>query len=263
MKTRHSFVCESLNNDQLYIVIPTGLGKPWLTAIEKAIKLVPKEAVPNQIGTMAVWKKSTGRKVTARELGSNYAVTLKSSSLFIPLKFVTQEHIAKRMEKYTDTQENLEFGIKYNKGLTFSYHDFDRDFQIVGINTKNFKSPNDIEKSKADANSKIKTHEVKNGRWVEREKPKENLLWSLNHTGVDTLVHEFGHVFDNRRYISGSSGWKSVFDKWRFDFKTEFPIPERLKNSASEAWADAFANVIVYNGIQLPDYVRQYVKSQL
>ncbi len=244
------YLNESITNSKyekyLFGILDRGL-KGWLKEINNVIEKAPKDSIPNLIIPFSMFKTILNRTLNKYEK-NNYGVSISQSTLNkIPLKIINDEILKKirSFSLYKNDDDGWEQFLKLKKSHTLHNFLFDiSDFMVVGFNSK-YKTPSMLTTHKDMVNNK---YNISNGN-----------DYHLNKKGELTIWHEFGHVFDKRRFISGSTKWKDLTFQWSFD--KEFIMPDMLKNSNSEAFAEAFANVLGDNSSKVPKYISDFIKS--
>lgn len=233
----------SSNHGNLEIINDRGL-KGWMKTIKNAIKLVPKEAVPDVIGSYSSVKLMLNRTMLRHEK-KTYGFHVTRTSVQVPIKNATEKVLkyAQEWSQWRGDDEGWEYALTINKTVKFDCCAIKKgSLKCVFINNK-YKTESDMTSNKVSGNY---TYNKKHGK-----------DYNLNKSGLATVVHEFGHVFDDRKYISGSRAWTDVFWKWKF----EKDVPDYVKSKEREAFAEAFANYIVFKGKDLPSYVNDYMKE--
>jgi SPP1 gp7 family putative phage head morphogenesis protein len=172
----------------------------------EALEKIPARGKPDFIGNGAELAKASGRAV-GRKASEWYGASMASPEMFINGK----SHFV-------------------DEGM----------YQLVGINTRQYKTTADITAQK----TKIQELYVR----------KFGRKYFYNTDGRLTHFHEFGHVADNAKgNHSSSQAWQELSRKWHEEEKYD-----TLK-SPSEAFAEAFADLYGNDGKRIPDYIKDHL----
>lgn len=220
--------------------------KGWVKQINEIISKLPSGAVPDVLTSFGKYGSVSGRKLLAQHKNSKFALTLQMGYATIPKSMIDNKLMKKLQEfsLYTSDDEGWERFVELKK--SFDVYPYQvglgklRDFQLVSFNTSKYKTVEQLSQHKQKVNEQYKET---NGSdyWV-------------NLSGELTIWHEFGHVFNNNKYISNRGDWKSLVDRWIRD-----GAPHIIKVNTSEAFSEAFANVIGDGGKNVPTYIKDYV----
>lgn len=226
------------------IILKRGLSKDWLSAIDKYLQIVPKKAVPTAVMSFTSLKKTLGRdifnngeKTIYRE--SKYGVALDQDSIKIPKENFPKEIADKMIELKWLNPRVYEIA----KELTLLDKFTDQSINTVAFNSSDYPTNKELIVSK---NKGDKFYESKYG-----------IKYSLNHTIEGLIVHELGHVYNNRTKIANSYNWTNIWEQWKKENNLGV-----LKDK-SEAFSEAFSNYFVENGKDLPKYINEYLKENI
>lgn len=182
--------------------------------LNDALAAVPAEMRPEFVGNYAYWQKVSGQKLAARQRENTYGVSLSYSSQ-IDLSFESRKL----------------FGIETQDALA-------RRADMVGLNTRMYKTPAAIEKRKSQSQM---AYRAKTGR-----------DYFFNTRGDATAHHEMGHIiFDQVRLPE----WQSAARRWADSEPVDLLKDER------EAFAEAWAAYHTGSAERLPDYVQAVIES--
>lgn len=252
------YLTESINTSikEPMHIMPRGF-KPWIPLVKKVLKKVPIDAIPDIVGAFSHVNVLHDRKlVTPRVYKTKNALSMIAYELKIPIASASEIDLInkRKFSQYKNDDDGWERYLEIAKNININSSDYKRsNFKCVYINTKKFKSPNDMSLYKTKVN---KTYFDKHGKY-----------WWVNETAEETICHELGHIFDNNRNISSKSEWSSLAEKWvRDDNAPEYCTASTSDGwlsggSYSEAFAEAFSNVIISNGDNVPTYIRDYIKN--
>lgn len=206
-------------------------------AFVEALQKVPKDARPDYIGTGSDYTKVTGRKLP-RTHKQYYGVAVETDGLKLDSKF---EEIMKSNDRLPPQLRKLS-GDRITKSV-------DGNILVNGTLNSVFISP--AIKKPGDITTRKKAF---NKRY--REKYDKDFFFNTEEKA--TFFHEFGHVLDNRKRISGSREWEILHSRWMKNESATGNIA-----SASEAFAEAFADMFLTGGDKLPGFVKVYMKELL
>lgn len=226
------------------IILKRGLSKDWLSAIDKYLQIVPKKAIPTAIMNFTSLNKTLGRDIFAGDSGainrkSKFGVSIASGSIKIPKENVPKDLINKMIEAKWLNPRVYEVA----KEITVHEHLLDESAQVIAVNSSSYPTNKDIVDKKNNIDTVFE--------WKNKTK------YCLNKTLEGVLVHELGHVYNNRKYISNSPKWINVWEQWKKENNLGV-----LKDK-SEAFSEAFSNYFVENGKDLPKYVNEYLKENI
>ena len=227
-------------------IIKRGLSKDWIKSIEKYINIVPPDAIPTVICNFTSLKNVLGYNIFTNNTYINrttkYGVTTNTSDIKIPKELITHEIIEKIKSKGKGWFNEHIFN---SSSKDFKILDFylDKSIEVVGLNSSEFKNNSDLIERKTKINESYLTQTGNN--------------YFINKSIEGTLLHELGHVYNNRRRISDSVYWNEVWNKWNSESNYDI-----VKNK-SEAFSEAFSNYFVENGKKLPEYIIEYFKKHI
>ncbi|BAV39322.1 hypothetical protein BPT24_198 [Tenacibaculum phage pT24] len=233
------------NHGEVSIYVDRGM-KGFKNDIDKAISLVPKSAVPNIIAPLnaKTYNDMIGYKLDPR-MKMAFGVTFQSDDVIIPMQYATDfiKDEARKMSLYKNDLDGWNRVLEIKKDIRVYSKSFKKNvFQVCLFNPK-YKNSKGMTVAKKDLNDKyISKHGVRR---------------TVTETALGVIVHEFGHVYDSRNKVSKSSGWSEIHMKW----KHLKDCPLYIKESASEAFSEAFANYFIDKGKDLPDFVLEYCKK--
>lgn len=226
--------------------------KGWVNKINDIIGKLPSGAVPDIICSFGKYGLVSGRKMLSKHKQSKYGLTLRMGYATIPKsdiigdkKLMTELRNFSSLKDYEDDWNRLVEGKKDFNVYPFQVgKDKLSDFLLVSFNTNKFKTVDQLTASKIKVNEQYSQN-------------NDGRNWHLNMSGELTIWHEFGHVFDNNRYISNSGEWSTIHSNWVREENT----PQLIIQSKSEAFAEAFANVLGNGGKDVPPYVKDFVEK--
>jgi len=211
----------------------SGLSIEYANNTLKALEIVPLKARPNIISDFTNFGKMTGRKLSAQS-NRNFGVYTNRYDLKIESK-----HVNDKIKSKYKTRQTL-------KGDTI----IDENISIVSFNKRKFKTPADIVKRKIEIEKLFK------------QKGERYYINSAFESDLFTMVHEFGHVYDNATGATyGKTPLHWALNRWHGSTK----IGHLKENDGrfSEAFADAFADFYLKGGANLPDYLFDEMKKTL
>lgn len=187
------------------IINSKGLSIETMNSIIDAIKVVPKSAIPDYIGSSSTFKHIFGREI-GRKVDTFYGASISDfGGKFLP------ETI--KINKFNQTIKTLGGNVVIND-----------DVHMVFMSS-GYRRPIDIT--------------AKKEMYNEMFKKKTGLRAFLNTTGESTPIHEMGHVYSNRHY-----GIESLFEPIQQRWFAETRIASIMTPSEgfAEAFADYFGN---------------------
>lgn len=205
----------------------TKFDSSWQQAIQDAVAKVPKDALPDTLSTGADFQKITDRAI-GRGANEWYGITVEQMGIKLPDDQITAGDRANVKSTKPDSNGRVFFDDGTNK-------------QIMAFNTRQFTTTQSLTDYKQQFNTK---YLAQTGNKA-----------FLNDTGEATVVHEFGHAYQNRTSIAEGSEWKQLHRDWIAQDKT-FSI-----QSSGEAFSEAFANYYTKNGADLPENIRQFIEA--
>ncbi len=238
---------DNTNTKEPKFIFEVGM-KGWLKTINEIITKLPSGAVPDIICGFTKYGLVSGRKMLSKHRQSKYGLTLPMGYATIPKEMISDKLMNKLQEfsVYPNDDDGWKNLIELKK--TFSVYPYQvgksklSDFMLVSFNTTKFKTPQAL------TNSKIKVNET-------YSENNDGRNWHVNMSGELTIWHEFGHVFDNNKYISNRGEWKVLHKQWTREENT----PQLVINSKSEAFAEAFANVLGDGAKNVPTYIKDFI----
>lgn len=244
--------------DEPLFIIEKGF-KGWLSTVNKVLSKVPKEAIPEIICAFSMVNTLTDGKIISPRINkTKNGLSLKRYDIKLPIDLADENILksAQNFSQYKNDEEGWKRYLELSKTIFVKSETLKRSsFNIVSINSRKYKTPNDMSSSKESINNKYKEQ---NGNY-----------WWVNTDGASTFCHELGHVFDNNKNISTSKEWISLAQQWI----SKDNAPEYCKakkdysgfdgGSYGESFAESFANMIIHKGKDLPEYIRNYMKKIL
>lgn len=217
-----------------------GFSSDWKTNINEILNLVPDVARPTVICNFSNFKKVTGRKdIIPSRADSKYGVTISMPDITLPISYFSDEF----KDWYKSKGMFNERLYEVKPDFTLMGQMVNKSINVVAFNAKDYKTLNDITTRKEQVDDLY-------------FKAKDRYYF-FNKTGRLTIFHEFGHVYDNRKYISNKMDWKFLCIKWYAESKIDI-----LKNER-EAFPEAFADYFGNEGKKLPDYIYEYFKLNI
>lgn len=231
--------------------------KGWLSTVNKVIKKVPESAIPDIICAFSQINVLTNSKVVSPNVNkTKNGVSLERDTIHIPISMASDKILkaSRDFSIYKTDDDGWKRFLEVSKTISVRAKTLDRwGFRIVAMNSKRFKTPNDMSTYKEKVN---KSYYEKNGRY-----------WWVNTDGESTLCHELGHVFDARKKVSDKPEWKEIADKWiKEDNAPQYCIPNKNTygfdgGNYKESFAEAFSNTIMHSGKDIPKYVYSFIKK--
>ena len=121
-------------------------------------------------------------------------------------------------------------------------------FNVVGFNTRKYKSLSDVTTRKTASNvSWIKT----------KGRP-----YHFNTTGEAMIHHEFGHIVQESLTIDQRRKWNDIAKKWIKKDSTEYiKVKQAFTEFHSEAFAEAWGAYQTGQKSRLPDYIVEFIEN--
>lgn len=227
---------ENFSNKISFFAI-IGLNKEWERAVSTVLNTIPVDARPTVITNFSKFKPITGRgDIFNRNTNNNYGVTIQASTLELPIEYISEDIITALKSKGFYNDRIMEI-TKTFKLYDFLLYD---SIQVVGFNCNMYKSLDTISERK----------EYIDKLYFEQKGTE----YFFNKTGLLTIYHEFGHVYNNRKHLSDNPDWKFATMQWYNECKKDI-----IKNP-SEAYSEAFADYYGNNGNRLPEYIKKFFK---
>lgn len=228
-------VKQRMNDLGIDVFRESGFGLDHANATLEALERVPENARPSVIGNFQQIANITGRK-----LPSNfYGVHIDADNITLLKSEVTP----KMRELYRVFESP-------HSDKAILYTDFSkkgRSFDIMGVNSRQYKTPDEILK-----------HKVKAQSWYQARNEKYYIDTALKEPSF-THYHELGHSYDSRqRIIGGDKSIDKALERWHKESKIghlKFNNSEFGTSGYKEAFADAFADYHITGGKNLPEYL--------
>ena len=199
------------------------LSLDFANEITNAISKLPNKIKNNIIiGDFANFQKGTGSKFKSKS-GHNYGVSNvipKQNTLIQDLK-----------PSFAEMKEG-----------------FLGNFNVVGFNTRKYKSLDDVTKRKTATNK----------AWIK----SKGRAYHFNTTGEAMIHHEFGHIVQESLTLNQRQKWNEIAKKWIKKDSTEYlKVQQSFTEFYSEAFAEAWGAYQTNQKSRLPDYIIEFIED--
>lgn len=199
------------------------LSLDFANEITNAISKLPNKIKNNIIiGDFANFQKGTGSKFKSKS-GHNYGVSNvvpKQNTLIKDLK-----------PSFAEMKEG-----------------FLGNFNVVGFNTRKYKSLDDVTKRKTATNK----------AWIK----SKGRAYHFNTTGEAMIHHEFGHIVQESLTFNQRNKWNEIAKKWIKKDSTEYlKVQQSFTEFYSEAFAEAWGAYQTNQKSRLPDYIVEFIEA--
>lgn len=199
------------------------LSLDFANEITNAISKLPNKIKNNIIiGDFANFQKGTGSKFKSKS-GHNYGVSNvipKQNTLIKDLK-----------PSFAEMKEG-----------------FLGNFNVVGFNTRKYKSLDDVTKRKIATNK----------AWIK----SKGRAYHFNTTGEAMIHHEFGHIVQESLTLNQRKKWNEIAEKWIKKDSTEYlKVRQAFTEFYSEAFAEAWGAYQTNQKSRLPDYIVEFIET--
>ena len=199
------------------------LSLDFANEITNAISKLPNKIKNNIIiGDFANFQKGTGNKFKSKS-GHNYGVSNvipKQNTLIQDLK-----------PSFAEMKEG-----------------FLGNFNVVGFNTRKYKSLDDVTKRKTATNK----------AWIK----SKGRAYHFNTTGEAMIHHEFGHIVQESLTFNQRQKWNEIAKKWIKKDSTEYlKVQQSFTEFYSEAFAEAWGAYQTNQKSRLPDYIIEFIED--
>ena len=122
------------------------------------------------------------------------------------------------------------------------------DFNVVGFNTRKYKSLDDVTKRKTATNK----------AWIK----SKGRAYHFNTTGEAMIHHEFGHIVQESLTFNQRNKWNEIAKKWIKKDSTEYlKVQQSFTEFYSEAFAEAWGAYQTNQKSRLPDYIVEFIEA--
>ena len=122
------------------------------------------------------------------------------------------------------------------------------NFNVIGFNTKRYKSLSEITKKKI----------ANNAAWIK----SKGRPFHFNTTGEAMIHHEFGHLVQESLTIIQREKWNTIAKKWIKADNTEYlKKTQAFTDFHSEAFAEAWGAYQTGQASRLPTYIIEFIES--
>ena len=122
------------------------------------------------------------------------------------------------------------------------------NFNVVGFNTRKYKSLDDVTKRKTATNK----------AWIK----SKGRAYHFNTTGEAMIHHEFGHIVQESLTLNQRQKWNEIAKKWIKKDSTEYlKVQQSFTEFYSEAFAEAWGAYQTNQKSRLPDYIVEFIEA--
>ena len=122
------------------------------------------------------------------------------------------------------------------------------NFNVVGFNTRKYKSLDDVTKRKTATNK----------AWIK----SKGRAYHFNTTGEAMIHHEFGHIVQESLTLNQRQKWNEIAKKWIKKDSTEYlKVQQSFTEFYSEAFAEAWGAYQTNQKSRLPDYIIEFIED--